>query len=310
MWNPLGGTWRQRGNAVDDFGVPVRKNADDGSAYVHGCVPQWNRKTVRKLSALAHELTWCYYRMRRHALHPERKEVGDPAMPPEAVIEKMRSGTANQFQFWRDLKPPFYVSAIRRDPTEPGTNPDGDLFHVTYQCGIDYVGERLWNEKSEGGTFDNMIHGVAQIRIPDGYPAQRQIYIMSWGKPSLNWVQEEPADGLPPEGSFVNPDIWMPISDELSLSPNMARFAACRDATRKAHRRRPVEVAPLQALLLGPHASLPRLAANADVRDSAMGSSPTNRAGTSAEGATPSPQKKKRQHRIYTAAAGFVRYAG
>lgn len=294
--------------------------------------------SLRKNKAVEHELTWCYYRMKRHALHPERKSVGDPHLPKEDVVEKMRSGTAHQFQFWRDLRPPFHVVGMRRDTDEPnaGFHPDGDLFHVSYQCGIDYVGERLWNEKSNAGTFDNLIHGVATIRIPEGYPQNRQITIITWGHPSLNYTPEEQfdEDGLPMERACIDPNEWMPIADELGQMPNLKRFAACRMATRKANKHRPAEVAPMQALLLGPHATLPQLARRASVScplaavdqqmkamtsptgsspkkamTSPMGSSPT-KVGTSAEGMTPSPQRKKRSHRIFTSAAGFVCYAG
>jgi len=310
----LGGTWRQR--QTDDFGTPVRKNVDECNAFAEGCVPHWNKINVRKHRALEHEFAWCYYRMRRHAMHPDRKEVGDPALPHSQVVQKMRFGKANQFQFWRDLRPPFLISDVRRDPEEPqaGLHPNGDLFHVTYACGIDYVGERLWNLKSEAGTFDNLIHGVATVRIPDGYPQQRSITMISWGKPRLNFTPEERFDeeGIPLESGCVDPNDWMPISDELGLSPNLPRFAACREATRKANSRRPVEVAPVQALLLGPHASLPRLAKGMDQKDAEQRRASLSpvKAGAAVVGTTPSPQRRKRQHRIFTAAAGFVRYAG
>jgi hypothetical protein len=285
---------------------------DEAHAFVDGCVPNWNKNNTRKKKGLEHELTWAYYRMRRHAHHPERKEVGDPAMPKDCVVEAMRYGTANQFQFWRDLRPPFHVTAIRRDVDEPeaGHHPDGDLFCVTYSCGIDYCGERLWNKKSVNGTFDNMIHGIATMRIPEGFPS-RPLIVVSWGRPSLIWSQEEKFDehGTPIQQDYVDPDKWMPISDELGLRADMSRFAACRASTRKANCHRPVQVAPIQSLLLGPHPSLPRLAATHQKEQARqMSASPVN--ASDGEAGTPSPIRKKRQHRIYTAAAGFVRYAG
>jgi len=310
MWSSLGGTWRDR--SQDDFGAPVRKNVDESNSFSSGCVPNWSRVAIRKTRALEHELTWTYYRMRRHVGHPERKKVGDPHMPPECVVEKMRCGTKNQFNFWRDLRPPFHVSHVRRDTEEPdaGLHPDGDLFHVTYQCGIDYVGERLWNEKSDGGTFDNLIYGRATIRVADSYPQGKGLTVVSWGRPSLFWnrIEEFDENGVPIQ-DFVDPDKWMPISDELKLRADMPRFAACREATRKANSRRPIEMAPMQSLLLGPHASLPRIAATTDKVAFNKAASPMKTDG-GVEGATPSPIKKKRQHRIFTAAGGFVRYAG
>jgi hypothetical protein len=289
--------------------------------FVQGCVPSWNKTNMRKLKALEHELTWCYYRMRRHNFHPERQYVGDPQLPPDSVVEKMRSGFANQFSFWRDLRPPFHVTKVRRDSGDKdGTaHANGELFHVTYQCGVDYVSERLWNEKGDAGTFDNMVHGTALMRIPEVWPRESgsTITMISWGKPSLNWAPEEKydEDGRPIEGNaqFVDPDMWMPISQELGLRAMMPRFAACRQSTRKAHKemRNKIEVANDQALLLGPHASLPRLAAAAGTHQATAAGSP-GKVDTSAEGASPSPpsSKKKRQHRIFTSAAGFVRYAG
>lgn len=313
LWSALAGTWRQR--STDEFGVSVRKNADDGSAFVHGCVPHWNATNLRKRKALEHALTWCYYQMRRHEMHPDRKTVGDPALPPEAVVEKMRSGTKHQFQFWRDLRPPFFVTGVTRDQESlTGSHPDGDLFHVVYQCGIDYVGERLWNENGYAGTFDNMIHGVAIVRIPDG--PHRQISIVSWGRPTLNYTPKEQLDaqGVPIQDNvdrIVDPNEWMPISDELGLRADLPRFAACREATRKANRRSHLEVAPMQALLLGPHAILPKLAAQADAKGSpSKGPASPTKAASDHEGGSPSSPKKKRQHRIFTSAAGFVRYVG
>lgn len=311
MWQALGNTWRTR--SKDEFGDPIRRNVDEANMFQQGCVPNWNKMHMRKFKILEHELTWAYYRMRRHALHPQRKEVGDPHMPPQCVVEKMRFGSENKFQFWRDLRPPFVVRQVRRVTNEPesGSHPDGDLFKVTYQCGIDYVSERLWNEKSDGGTFDNKIQGVAIVRIPDEYPKQRTITIDSWGQPSLNsshWGNDDEEEGEAP--AFVDPNVWMPISQELDLPANLPRFAGCREATRKAVSRRPVEMPALQRLLLGPHASLPRLAMSNSMAPGAAAAATTGAEGD-AQGATPSPKKnKKRQHRIFTAAAGFVRYAG
>lgn len=306
MWQALGTTWRSRDK--DDFGASVRKNADEANAFADGCVPNWNQMHIRKNRILEHELTWAYYRMKRHGLHPMRKDVGDPHMPPECLAEKMRYGSENKFQFWRDCRPPFIVRSVRRIANGPdsGHHPDGDLFKVTYQCGIDYCGERLWNLKSEAGTFDNLIQGVARIRIPDEFPKIRKFTIESWGQPSLNsthWEKPDEDEETVPGPTMVDPNVWMPISQELDTSPGLPRFAGCREATRKAVSNRPVKMPPLQKLLLGPDKSVGKFAAASPPR---VAPDPAD-----AGGMTPSPQKKKhREHRIFTAAAGFVRYHG
>lgn len=270
---------------------------------------------MRKLNVLEHELTWAYYRMRRHHAHPHRAEVGDPSLPPEHVVEAMRHGKGNQFNFWRDIRPPFNVAAVKRlhEEASAGQHPDGDLFEVIFQCGIDYVSERLWGLKSDGGTFNNRITSSARVRIPDGFPRKRPITIVSWGSPQLNW---QPSNETDDEGNASRPSIdpakWMPISDELQQRADLPRFAGCREATKRADSRKGFEVSPVQKLLLGPHASLPKLAAC----DKDLGNlSATSREAAAArlveEGLpVPPPKVKPRQHRIFTAAAGFVHYAG
>lgn len=310
MWSSLCGTWRER--ETDEFGSPARRNVDEAQSFSSGCIPNWNKMHLRKIRGLEHELTWCYYRMKRHAAHPMREEVGEK-LPNESVVKEMRAGTANSFVFWRDLRPPFGIISIHRDRNAPdcGQHPDGELFNITYNCKIDYRSERLWNcdGGSDAGTFDNTIQGVASVRIPEVYPQQRNISIVSWGRPSLNWTPEKQhdEDGVPADRGIVNPNNWMPISNELGLRAKDPRFAACREATRKANSRRSVDVAPLGALLLGPHAPLTRLAAasaNSDARRASVIKHEVIEGGP-----TPAP-KKKRQHCIYTAAAGFVRFSG
>merc|ERR1712151_810782 len=67
-------------------------------------------------------------------------------------------------------------------------------------------------------------------------------------------------EGNEMEPQIVDPNKWMPISDELQQRADHPRFARCREATRRAKSRKEIQVDPLQKLLLGPHASLPRLA--------------------------------------------------
>lgn len=305
LWRPLGSTWRDW--QADEFGDPLRKNVDDGSAFVHGCVPHWSKQsTMRKHHVLEHELTWAYYRMSRHSSHPQRKEVGDPHLPQADVVEAMRHGRDNRFQFWRDLRPPFQVMEVNRLVNEPGagSHPDGDLFEVVFQCGIDYVSERLWGQKSDAGTFSNKAVTSTRVRIPNGYPCQRPITIVSWGKPTLNWNphHEKDDDGNLLKPIVVDPNKWMPISDELKQRADHPRFAGCREAIKRAKSHRPIEVEPLQKLLLGPHCTLTKTAKLSKLHDKANS--------TGMLDATPGKKVKKRAHCIFTSAAGFVRYAG
>merc|ERR1719199_1429303 len=126
--------------------------------------------------------------------------------------------------------------------------------------------------------------------------------MISWGRPTLNWTQAEELDenGAPMPQDFIDPSKWMPISDELGLRADLPRFAACREATRKANVRRPIEMHPLQSLLLGPHATLPRLASTTGLDQSPFKGGSPGKGDGGVEGATPSPKKKKRQHRIFT----------
>merc|ERR1712100_368629 len=130
-----------------------------------------------------------YYHMKRHLKHPLRGEVGDPHLESKNVINEMRSGANNRFQFWRDLRPPFEVKKVKRvDDLTDTRHPDGQLYEVTYLCPIDYESERMWGTDQGGSTFENKIHGVAEVRIPDRFPEKRPMNIVSWGHPELNWV--------------------------------------------------------------------------------------------------------------------------
>ena len=45
---------------------------------------------------------------------------------------------------------------------------DGPLFNITYCCPLDYVTERKWGHRTAEGSFENLVHGVAEVRIPKG----------------------------------------------------------------------------------------------------------------------------------------------
>lgn len=257
---------RLRGDASDTGGHGSRRSL--GDALDSG---------IRNKGVLEHELSWAYHRMSRHARHRQ---------------EQMRFGD-KKFLFWRDLRPPFSVLEVKRLEAK-GDHPDGALHQVTYECAIDYLSERLWNMQKAGGTFDNKIHGLATVRIPERYPQQRPVTIVSWGKPCINWVQ--------PGAVEIAPKIEIPqrrISEDLGLSTADLR-PACKEATRRTKRfpQKTVEVPPLQKLLLGAHTSLPRLveAENQRVRSLSL---------TDAV-----PGKRTRQHCVCTSAHGFVTYAG
>jgi len=304
IWRPLGDTWRET------------EKGSDASEYINGRVPHWGKGSLmRKAGCLEHELTWAYYRMRRRARHPQREEtrtsqreeVGDPYLPDTDVVAAMRQGTENKFKFWDYLKPPFDVVDVKRVDDGQTRHPDGEFFDVTYECGIDFVSERLWGQKQVGGTFDNKIHGVAKVRIPDKYPKVRPIHILSWGRPVLNWKPEEDLERV----AQVDPSHWSPIGDQLTVRANHPRLAQCRDAAHKAFKatltrsttlsQSQIDVPSPQRDLPSPHASLPRLA-------DAARSAGEGRAAAGAGGGESKP--KQRQHRIWTQAAGFVTYNG
>jgi len=317
-WKPLGSTWRDWDENNSRRGIA--RDANNKKDFMNGTVPNWQKQgTVRIKHLLQHELAWAYYRTRRHAEHPLRAEVGE-TLPAKAVVGAMRSGS-NIFYFWRDLRPPFDVLEVVRSEhsqelSEPGgrgirPHPDGELFFVTYECPIEYFAERLWGQKSDGGTFNNKIHGVAQVRIPLDFPEKSHLRVAGWGSPGFMVSPHEDAKvtGVEPP-TAVDPLIWMPISEELSLRPDIHRFKACRSESRIASRRadvqrkRGVQVPELQKLLLGPHASLPKLAA---AEQKIITGSPDDGRKMIVKPPRTVPPRK---HRIFTASSGFVSYAG
>eukprot|EP00931_Biecheleriopsis_adriatica_P116190 TRINITY_DN91869_c0_g1_i1.p1 TRINITY_DN91869_c0_g1~~TRINITY_DN91869_c0_g1_i1.p1 ORF type:complete len:423 (+),score=71.39 TRINITY_DN91869_c0_g1_i1:119-1387(+) len=310
-WKPLGATWRDWDAKQARQGI--QRDANNKRDFIHGVVPNWMKQgTLRIKSLLEHELAWSYYRTRRHEGHPLRDQVGE-RLDPKSVVGAMRSG-GNIFSFWRDLRPPFDVLEVTRmDEKEEGSkpHPDGDLFRVTYECPIEYQAERLWGMKSDGGTFNNKVHGIAEVRIPLDFPEKSHLRVAGWGTPVVNWSPQDDRHMDPPveRPTAVDPWVWMPIADELELRPDMNRFKGCRQATRIASRRadaarkRGIQVPEMQKLLLGSHASLPRLAA-AEQR-LAVGSPPQTAGGQRAKSSA-----GPRKHCVFTASSGFVHYAG
>jgi len=297
-WRALGSTWRDWDRDSHELSTSsvqlCRGSVDALNDYAEGCLPHWGKEgSVRVRGVLEHELTWSYYRMRRHEKHPQRLAVGEK-LPAEALAEKMRFGLGSQFQFWRDLRPPFTVQQVRRVDTgkasfvdlSSSSHPDGELYCIHYDCAIEYAAERLMDVMSDAGTFNNRIHGVAEVRIPNSFPQKRPLHILSWGKPTL----------IPP--------------DSIDEARGCSREAKHRTDTRKKQ----VKVPELQRLLLGPHASLPRLAKMQEAQALEQSSSSLrDRPGSShALGASDLDEatKRNRQHRMCTSAVGFVSYNG
>lgn len=227
-------------------------------------------------------------------MHPHRKEVGDPTLPPENVIAEMRNGREKQFLFWRDLRPPFSIIEVQKLPGDAsGAHPDGEVHEVVFECAIDYNSEHLWNTKSVNATFDNKVHSTALVRIPAGFPRQRPIVIVNWGNPKLNWSadQETDNDGNPLRPGVIDPSRWNALAHEFGARADHPRFAETRDKIKKADKMIAMhQKKPLQKFVKS--ASLAKLAKQEE------------------SACLPPKKVKSRQHRIFTAAAGFVRYAG
>ena len=94
----------------------------------------------------------------------------------EQVPSSKKSG--QQFNFWRDLRPPFRVKRMQREVDDG--HADGPLFRITYCCPLDYVTERKWGHRTAEGSFENLVHGVAEVRIPKDTP---------WRVCGLRWFE-------------------------------------------------------------------------------------------------------------------------
>lgn len=311
-WKPLASAYRD----VDEVRNAAVKDSLDKRDFIDGTVPNWSKDSVMRMKGmLEHLISWTYYHIQRDEDHPQRKEVGE-FLDPKNLPVALRSGAA-RFRFWRDLRPPFQVVQVTRssdalgkwrdvDQQDTKLHPDGELFYVTYVCPLAHHVERAWNLKSDAGTFDNKVHGIASVRIPLDYPEKSRCIITSWGSPVVNWNPNDDKDPVVEHPSAVDPMHWMPIADELQERPTIKRFAACRQETRIASRRadekrkRGIEVPEMTRVLLSSNPSLPRLAA-AEQRlvDAA------NKPGSS------SPTKRQlRKHCVFTSSSGFVHYAG
>jgi len=300
VWEPLGATWRQRETLRD--GSPVRYNADECTEYVSGCVPNWGKgSTIRKKGALQQRLTWCYYNLRRHMDHPQRQAVGE-RMSLEDVPSAFRTSLGAGFQFWRDLRPPFNIERCEK-VSEDEKHPDGALHRVVYTCGIDYVSERLWKNTS---TWDNCVHGVAEMRIPDEFPGSKSMRVISWGNPVLNHSSKnDEKHGIAPIARSIDAKIWSPLADQLHLRPDDPRLAKVREASNRLSLSDPLKTGPMRKLLMSSNPSLPKLA-EAERQENLLDVP----AVSSLKSTFSKAPHKQREHRIWTQCAGFVRYAG
>lgn len=330
-WRPLGYTWREW--ETQGLGR-TRNNVDESQAFIHGCVPNWGKEAnVRMRDLVAHEFNWAYYHMSKHPEHPLRRELGE-TLPRARVHPGMRAKRQNTFRFWLDVRPPFTITKMKRVDNDGDRHPDGELYKVNYQCGIEYASEHL-KDSGANGVYDNVINGVATVRIPDAFPQRRPIIILSWGRPALDSASDgRLSDDV--EDEFVDPTAWMPIGTELGKRPDDPALAEMRQVSMEASgklRQKPrgqIEVPELQKLLLGPsaNASLYRLArAHCPDRNAGSGhevlagspalrprrASSAPRVGNGRRTAQPPTAEsptRARKRTICTAAAGFVTYAG
>lgn len=322
-YRPLGSTWRDwdvhmassmpAGSRANAFGVVSSSASENAQPFVHGCVPHWGKDaTIKVRSALEHELTWMYYRIRRQRDHPLRNSVTHP------------KANGVPLDFWDLCKPPFTVSSASRVSEAGAGSITGAVYRVQYECGVDYVTERvgLAENSSEGGTFDNKICGVAEVRLLPGFPKERPITVLTWGAPSMFAGNAEP---LGPSRA-VSPDAWNPLAEMLGIRADDPRMKSVNEAAKRlgtARRGDDFDVAPMRKALLGPHPSLPLLARCEQERDLQQGVQPLlpaarrdsaaaarNVRGANAGERQAGSTKKMRKHRVFTAACGFLEYNG
>lgn len=311
------------------------------ASTAYGKVPRWGRAAqIRNPGVLERQLTWAYYQVRQSPKHPMRKEVGE-YLPVTDVPAEMRRGQERYFRFWRDARPPFRVGRVERvDELErdaSGTNGSslasassrGRLYHASYECGIEYVSEHSYGETASDATFNNMVRGIATVRISDAFPKNSRIEIVSWGRPVLI-PKPEPARAASSSSTQrkrhggIPADQWSPLASLLGLNPDHPRLARSRRAAECLSPHGGPDVDVLQKVLLGchTHTTLPRIAQHLDAASALAysnngyldgggtagmrGTSPTAVGRSDAA----SPEKRKRERRVWTAAAGFLSYVG
>eukprot|EP00971_Amphidinium_carterae_P148971 2953458-Amphidinium_carterae.3 len=257
----------------DCIGAVVRVLSETAIAVV--C-----QQVMRTKATLAHELTWAFYRLQRHAVIPQ---ADDFVFLP-----------SHRFNFWRDLRPPFIVTEVYRviqdqaeatisgDPNDE--HPDGVLHDVTYYSAMDYASEHMAGMVSGGGTFDNRVRGVAKVRIPRRFPQVRPVHILSWGRPVLNWTAEDEESDS---------------DDDVAATKN--RHEVHKHLKKHTAQDRVLKVTPVK------HGLLPNMDAHikASVKSAAAAGAMFDELSSKRKGAG---GNERRPHRVYTASAGFVEY--
>lgn len=278
---PLGGAWREQ-----ERGGELRSNIDEGKEFIQGCIPNWSSENnIRSSAAVEHKLTWAYYHMRGM-----RTSLGQT----EQTTSSKKNG---QFNFWRDLRPPFRVKRIQREVDDG--HADGPLFNITYCCPLDYVTERKWGHRTAEGSFENLVHGVAEVRIPKDFPQiSKHVIVLSWGKPEIKFGSKPKLDDKEAQAVTVDPKKWSPIAAEFHMRSNCTRLAKIRESLHETNLKMAVQgnqmkqMRPWQKALLKPSATLSDFVkAEKEMQEA-----------KDAEG-TESP---KRELRMRTACVGFV----
>lgn len=306
---PVGDMWRSTGDWS-----PERSFAGAGDSFIGGAVPFWPKgRMCRSKGHIAHDLSWAYWRMRRHPDHPLRIAVGQQNLPTADVCSALRDKTQNGFNFWRDLRPPFQVISVRRLDSSV---PQGEQYVVTYECDVDFGTEHCNTAmRQEGGTFDVKIHGEATVILPDKYPETRSIQILDWGTPKMNWT---PGPDDQQEGQDHRPtwEIWQPLAKELNERPTARRFQNIQvpdNLKRKTcAKTSDVRTDPISKVLLGRHdfnKLHKSMLANAASRKNIVNKNGSVRSFSESPG-TVAEKKPRRRHIVFTAAAGFVPYEG
>lgn len=282
---PLGGAWREQDRGSD--GEMLRSNIDEGNEFIQGCIPNWgSENNIRSTSAVEHKLSWAYYHMRGM-----RTSLGQT----EQVPSSKKSG--QQFNFWRDLRPPFRVKRMQREVDDG--HADGPLFRITYCCPLDYVTERKWGHRTAEGSFENLVHGVAEVRIPKDFPQiSKHVIVLSWGKPEIKFGSKPKPDDKEAQAVTVDPKKWSPIAAEFHMRSNCSRLAKIRESLHETNLKMAGQTnqptRPWQKALMKPSATL----ADFVKAEKEM---------QSEDDGTDSP---KRDFRMRTACAGFVNIHG
>jgi len=303
----LGDLWRDTGDWS-----PERSFTAAGDSFVGGTVPFWPKgRMLRSKGHIAHDLSWAYWRTRRHEDHPLRVSVGQSHLPKNDVCSDLRDRTKDGFSFWRDLRPPFQVINLTRIP---GPAHEGERYTVVYECDVDFHTEHCGTASlQDGGSFDVKIHGEATVLLPDRYPESRGLQILDWGTPKMNWTPK--ADDQV-EDHRPMWTIWQPLAKELNERPTAARFQTIQvpDNLKKksgAKTSPNVAVDPVSKILLGRHdfAKLHKsLGKRRPIEDKRGKTRPISVSPGGPERDV--VQKPRRRHIVFTAAAGFVPYEG